>query len=87
LLVSMTVDCDIASAHGGDPVFAGPQQVGSVTSAGYGHRVQRNIAYAYVNPDMANIGTELKLGILGEKYAARVVEPILYDPENQRVRA
>jgi dimethylglycine dehydrogenase len=87
LLVSMTVDCDIASAHGGDPVFAGEQQVGSVTSAGYGHRVQRNIAYAYVNPDIANVGTELELGILGDKYAAVVVEPILYDPENQRVRA
>ena len=47
----MTVDCDIASAHGGDPVFADDQQVGSVTSAGYGHRVAKNIAYAYVNPD------------------------------------
>jgi len=87
LLVSMTVDCDIASAHGGDPVFAGEQQVGSVTSAGYGHRVQKNIAYAYVNPDMAGVGTELKLGILGEKYSAVVVEPVLYDPENLQVRA
>jgi dimethylglycine dehydrogenase len=87
LLVSVTVDCDIASAHAGDPVFAGGRQVGSVTSAGFGHRVQKNIAYAYVDPDMAQIGTELSLGILGEKYAAVVVEPILYDPENQRVRA
>jgi len=87
LLVSITVDCDIASAHGGDPVFAGEQQVGSVTSAGYGHRVRKNIAYAYVNPEMAEIGTELELGILGDKYAAMVVEPILYDPENQLVQA
>jgi dimethylglycine dehydrogenase len=87
LLVSVTVDCDIASAHAGDPVFAGGRQVGSVTSAGFGHRVQKNIAYAYVDPDMAQIGTELGLGILGENYAAVVVEPILYDPENLRVRA
>jgi dimethylglycine dehydrogenase len=87
LLVSMTVDCDIASAHGGDPVFADGRQVGSVTSAGYGHRVQKNIAYAYVNPDMAKVGTGLKLGILGDKYAAVVTDPILYDPENHRVRA
>jgi len=86
LLVSMTVDCDIASAHGGDPVFADAQQVGSVTSAGYGHRVAMNIAYAYVNPDQAEIGTRLSVGILGEKYDAIVVEPILYDPENQLVR-
>ena len=87
LLVSMTVDCDIASAHGGDPVFADDQQVGSVTSAGYGHRVAKNIAYAYVNPAAAALGTRLSLGILGDKYDAVVVDPILYDPENQRVRS
>ena len=86
LMVSIMVDCDIASAHGGDPVFADAQQVGSVTSAGYGHRVAKNIAYAYVNPDQAEIGTRLSIGILGEKYDAIVVEPILYDPENQLVR-
>jgi dimethylglycine dehydrogenase len=87
LLVSMTVDCDIAPAHGGDPVFAGEHQVGSVTSAGYGHRVNKNIAYAYVDPDSAAIGGALSIGILGEVYPARVVEPVLYDPENTRVRA
>ncbi len=87
LLASLTVDCDIAAAHSGDPVFSDEQQVGTVTSAGYGHRVQRNIAYAYVDPQYADIGARLSLGILGEKYDAVVVEPILYDPENRRVRA
>jgi len=87
LLVSLTVDCDIACAHHGDPVFAGDRQVGSVTSAGYGHRVQQNIAYAYVDPQSAAVGTGLELGILGERYAAVVVEPILYDPDNRLVRA
>jgi len=87
LLVSMTVDCDVASAHGGDPVFAGEQQVGSVTSGGYGHRVAKNIAYAYVGPEAAEVGTRLSLGILGEKYAAVVVDPVLYDPENRLVQS
>ncbi len=87
LLVSMTVDCDIASAHGGDPVFAGKLQVGSVTSAGFGHRVAKNIAYAYVDPQQAAIGTRLSLGILGDQYDALVVDPVLYDPENHLVRA
>jgi len=87
LLVSMTVDCDIACAHSGDPVFADERQVGTVTSAGYGHRVQKNIAYAYVDPETAAVGTRLELGILGERYAAEVVEPILYDPENLLMRA
>ena len=92
LLVSMTVDCDIAPAHAGDPVFlveqdAGEQQVGSVTSAGFGHRVGKNIAYAYVEPGSAAIGTSLALGILGERYGAEVVEPILYDPDNRIPRS
>ena len=86
-LVSMTVDCEIAPAHGGDPVFSGARQVGSVTSAGYGHRVGRNIAYAYVDPDSAGVGTRLGVGILGERYDAVVVEPILYDPENRLPRS
>jgi len=87
LLVSMTVDCDIAAAHGGDPVFVDDQQVGSVTSAGYGHRVGRNIAFAYVEPACAEIGTRLSLGILGERYDAEVVQPVLYDAENRLPRS
>jgi len=87
LLVSLTVDCEIAPAHGGDPVFAGEHQVGSVTSAGYGHRVSKNIAYAYIDPDSAGIGSALSVGILGERYPAEVVSPILYDPANRIPRA
>jgi len=87
LFVSMTIDCDIAPAHSGDPVFNGELQVGSITSGGYGFRVQRNIGYAFVDPDQAETGTALTVGILGEKYAATVVDPILYDPENNLVRS
>ena len=86
-LVSMTIDCDIAPAHGGDPVFCGERQVGSVTSAGFGHRVGRNIAYAYVEPDCAASGTVLSVGIIGERYPASVVDPVLYDPDNALLRA
>jgi dimethylglycine dehydrogenase len=87
LFVSMTVDCDIAPAHSGDPVFAGEQQVGSITSGGYGFRIQKNIAFAFIEPDQADPGNRLAVGILGERYAAIVVDPVLYDPENDRVRA
>ena len=87
LLVSLSVDCELAPAHGGDGVFAGPRQVGSVTSGGYGHRVGQNIAFAYVEPDQAEPGTELSVAILGERYAARVSEPVRYDPGNRLMRA
>ena len=87
LFVSMTIDCDLAPAHSGDPVFADDHQVGTVTSGGYGFRVEKNIAYAFVDPDQAETGTKLWVGILGEKYASIVVDPVLYDPSNEKVRA
>lgn len=86
-LVSLSIDCDIAPAHGGDGVFAGREQVGSVTSGGYGHRVEQNIAYAYVEPGQATLGRDLEVLILGERYPATVVAGDLYDPDNRRVRS
>jgi dimethylglycine dehydrogenase len=68
-------------------VFANHHQVGTVTSGGYGFRVEKNIAYAFVDPDQAETGTKLWVGILGEKCAAIVVDPVLYDPGNEKVRA
>ncbi len=41
LFVTMEIDCDSAPAHGGDPVFAQGKQVGTISSAAYGHRVQK----------------------------------------------
>lgn len=86
LLTSLAIDCDFAPAHGGAPVFQGDTQVGSVTSAGYGHRVQKNLAYAYLAPACAASGTSLEVGILGARYAATVVAQCLYDPQNLHPR-
>ena len=85
-LAVLVVDCDHAPAHSGAPVYCDSEQVGSVTSAGYGHRVNKNIAYAYVEPGVSTIDTVLSVGILGENYPARVVSRCLYDPDNLRVR-
>ena len=86
-LVVMTLDCDHAPAHGGDPVYLDDRLVGSVTSAGYGHRVRRNLAYAYVEPKASAPETALAVGILGERCRARVCASCLYDPDNRRARA
>ena len=87
LFVAMNVDCDIAPAHGGDPIYTNGEQVGSVTSGGYGHRIKRNIAFGFVSPEHTSIGTPLEVGILGKRYGATVVEPCQYDPENRLVTA
>ena len=85
--VCLTVDCDLAPAHSGDAVFSGATQVGTVTSGGYGHRVKKNIALAFVDPAASPIGHRLQLGILGQRYPATVVAPCLYDADHARVRA
>jgi dimethylglycine dehydrogenase len=85
--VCMTINCEIAAAHIGDPVFHENELIGSITSGGYGHRVQKNIALAFIEPAFTNIGTTLEVQILGEKYLAQITDFGLYDPENKRVRA
>ena len=84
--VTLVVQCDVAAAHAGDPVYQGEQLIGTVTSGGYGHRVQKNIALAFVKPEHAASGTELAVEILGERRPAQVVEACLYDPANLLVK-
>jgi len=56
-----------------------------VTSGGYGHRVEKNIAFAFVNPECTTLDTVLEIEILGTRYQARVSEMCLYDENNNRV--
>lgn len=84
--VPMIVDCDSASAHPGDPIYSGETLVGSVTSAGYGHSINKNIAMAYVPTELAEPGTVLSISIIGDRYRAEIVAEPIYDPTNQRTR-
>ena len=90
-LITLVVDCEIAAAHSGDSVYAtdpdGDEQlIGTVTSGGYGHRVQKNIAYAFVYNEFAKIGDAFLIGILGDKYPAVMTETCLYDSTMELVR-
>ncbi len=87
--VSLQVDCALAPAHTGDPVFSAGVQVGTVSSGGYGHRIDKNIAFAFIDPAIAGSpeSAQLSIGILGEKYPARVAPLNQYDPENKLLRA
>lgn len=87
LLVTLTIDCGTGAAHAGDSVFSSSTLVGSVTSGAFGHRVQKNIAYAFVDPEYAAIGASLTVQILGEQYTAEVVSNCLYDEKYERVRS
>ena len=77
----MTLHVKDAPAHGGGSVMDGSGIVGTVTSAGWGHRTKQNIAYAFVDPDYAQPVQVLSVDVFGSPVAARVVEPGLYDVE------
>ena len=71
-----------ADARGSEPIYLADQLVGRATSGGYGWRVGKSLALAMVRPDLAAIGTEFDIVILGERYRATVIPDSPYDPEN-----
>ncbi len=85
--VPLIVDCKIASAQMGAPVWSGGQVVGSVSSGGYGHTIGKNIALGFLRADLAEPGTEVAVTILGEARPAVVAAEPLYDPRNERLKA
>ena len=85
-LCCMTLDDPAAVVMGSEPVMAGPQVLGFVTSADYGYSVGTGIAYAYLPVEYSEPGTRLEILYFNERYAARVAEDPLYDPEGARMR-
>ena len=78
---------DGTEAPYGSPIFVGDKAVGLVTSGGFGHRTGKSIALGYVDADLSVEGRELLIDVFGEKRKATVVPEILYDPDNERLRA
>ncbi|MFK7752703.1 MAG: FAD-dependent oxidoreductase, partial [Sedimentitalea sp.] len=86
-LVSLSLETSDAPAHGGASVWHNNDLVGTVTSGDWGHRTGLNLAMAFVTPDMADIGTALEVDVIGQKIAATVIAPAVYDPGFARLRA
>ena len=70
-----------------EPVRVDGEIVGRVTSGGYGFTVERSIAYAYLPPDRAAIGTRGEVEVFGEWIAFEIAKEPLWDPEGARIRA
>jgi dimethylglycine dehydrogenase len=82
-LVCLEIDSKTAPAHPGDSIVRDGEVVGTVTSCGWGHRVGKNIAYAFLDPAA---DTNLSVFMLGEEVPASICEMGLYDIENNNVR-
>ncbi len=84
--IYLTIDCESAAAYSGDSVYFRDNLVGSITSGGYGHRVKKNIAFAFIDTAFATSESVYEVEILGNKYKATIADPCLYDPKNILVR-
>ena len=86
-LVYLDVDVDNADAMGNEPVYHKNKIVGVVTSGGYGFRVKKSLAFAYVKSDLANTGTELEIEIQGQRKKTKILDSVVYDSDNQKLKA
>jgi len=87
LFVALEVTNDEAAAHSGDPIRDGDDLIGVVTSGGYGHTMNLNIAMGYVDPEYAEPGTELAIDVIGVRSPAVVRTEPMFDPDHERPRA
>lgn len=85
-LVTLQIEATHAPAHSGASLMDGNQVVGTVTSGDWGHRVEKNLAYAFVNLSFARIGSAIDLDLCGIRVPARVIQQSPYDPSHSRMR-
>jgi dimethylglycine oxidase len=70
----------------GETVYQGDRVVGYVTSACYGYTVGQGVAYAWLEPSVAVIGTALSVDYFGERLKVTVANDVLYDAEMNNMR-
>ena len=58
-----------------------------IASGGYGHAVGKTLAFAYVEPQLAEPGARVEIEILGARRRAEVLAAPVYDPANERLKA
>ncbi|MEM8980054.1 MAG: FAD-dependent oxidoreductase [Pseudomonadota bacterium] len=87
LRVTLKIDSTQGPAHGGASLMQGGQVVGTITSGDWGHRTGLNLAYAFVLPELAELGTKMQLDHCGSLFEAEVIPHAPYDPAFARLRA
>ena len=76
-----------ADPLGNEPLWKSGKMVGRATAGAHGHFIGKTLALAYVDAGEGEVGAEMEIEILGERYAAKVIEESPHDPENKRLRA
>ena len=86
-LCTFEVDARDADVWADEPIFAGDEVVGFVTSGGYAHWSGKSIALGFVPVElMEDGGAEFTVEILGERRAATLLREPILDPRGERIR-
>ncbi|MDJ0949123.1 MAG: FAD-dependent oxidoreductase [Alphaproteobacteria bacterium] len=80
-------DVGDVDARGNEPIYQNGTLVGRATSGNYGWRLGKSLALGMVRPELAELGTDLEIEILGDRHRATVIPESPFDPENERLRA
>ena len=86
-IVYLEIDVDNADARGNEPVYHNNKIVGVVTSGAYGFRVNKSLAFAYVQSELAKDENELIVEIQGQKRKAKILNAPAYDPQNKKLKS
>ena len=86
-LVTMEVANTDSDCMGNEPIYHNAKIVGLTTSGAYGHAVNKSLAFAYVPPELAAIGTKFEVMVFGEMRNASIIPESIWDSENTRLRA
>ena len=76
-----------ADVLGNNPIYANGKVIGRATGGNFGFRVNKSLALAMVNPAHSEVGTKLKIDILGDMFDVTVIPESPYDPDNQKLRS
>ena len=78
------VQCD---PLGSDSVWHQGNPVGQISSGGYGYEQGKYLAFAYIRPELNQVGTEFEVMVMGEPRRALIVDQCVYDPQNALPRS
>ncbi len=77
---------DDADPWGREALIHDGKRIGRLTSGGYSVAFGKSIGMGYVPPELAEVGTRLKVRMFRELWDAVVVEDSPYDPKNASIR-
>ncbi len=90
-IVMIEIESDgIDAQNGFEPLYLNGEIVGQCSSGGYGNRIQKSLAFAFIKTkkiDKKADNAGLEVEILGKRYPAKIVPMCNYDPKNEAIKS